>query len=73
MKKLTEFTAVIMALAVSLSQAGPAAAKEDAPFDRAAYMASLATSKTLKIGMVDCVAMALKNNSDIQVRKIVPG
>ena len=72
MKKLTEFTAVIMALAVSFSQAGPAAAKEDAHSIGTPIWLLWRRARLLRIGMVDCIAMALKNNSDIQVRKIVP-
>ena len=41
-------------------------------FDKNAYIASLDSRKVLKIAMVDCVAMALKSNSEIQIMSIVP-
>lgn len=50
-----------------------AQAKDDIPsFDREAFIASASYTTELRIGMVDCVAMALKNNSDILVKKISP-
>ncbi|OGW85805.1 MAG: hypothetical protein A2987_05920 [Omnitrophica bacterium RIFCSPLOWO2_01_FULL_45_10] len=41
-------------------------------FDIDEYIASAAVKKTLRIGLVDCVAMALKNNSEIKVKRITP-
>ncbi len=41
-------------------------------FDKDAFIASASVSKALEIGMVDCVAMALKNNSEILVKQISP-
>lgn len=41
-------------------------------FDKNAFIASASYTTELRIGMADCVAMALKNNSDILVKKISP-
>ncbi|MBU4376264.1 MAG: TolC family protein [Candidatus Omnitrophica bacterium] len=41
-------------------------------FTKEDFIATAAIQKTLRIGMVDCVAMALKNNSEILVKKISP-
>ncbi len=43
----------------------PAFTKED-------FIATADVKKILRIGMVDCIAMALKNNSEILVKKISP-
>ena len=43
----------------------PAFTKED-------FIATAEVKKILRIGMVDCIAMALKNNSEILVKKISP-
>lgn len=63
----------IISMAVITCAAAFAAAGENTPaFDRAAYLAGMQSPKILKIAMVDCVAMALKNNSEIRIRSIVP-
>lgn len=49
-----------------------ASAQELAQFDKNAYVMSMENRKILKIAMVDCVAMALKSNSEIQMKSIVP-
>ena len=52
---------------------GPALrAEEVRPFDKEAYLKSAAIPTELRINMVDCVAMALKNNSEILIRRISP-
>lgn len=52
---------------------GPVSWADELPaFDREAYMASAGINKRLELTITDCVAMALKNNSEILVRKIVP-
>jgi len=38
----------------------------------ALFVASVAQPKILKIGLVDCITYALKNNSEIMIRKIEP-
>lgn len=50
----------------------PAAAEEVPSFSKEDFIATAAEKKILKIGMIDCVAMALKNNSEILVKKISP-
>jgi outer membrane protein TolC len=50
----------------------PVLAGEAVGFNKEAFIASAGVKKALQIGMVDCVAMALKNNSEIQVRRIEP-
>ena len=64
---------IIIITIIATLTCGSAVRAEDMPaFDKGAYIASMETRKILKIGMVDCVAMALKNNSEIGIRKIVP-
>ncbi len=68
MRKVLFFVTAITVLMM------PAAcgAGEVSQFDKNAYIASLDSRKVLKIAMVDCVAMALKSNSEIQIMSIVP-
>ncbi len=63
---------IIMISAALLAQPFLADAQEIVNYDKNAYMVSMETRKILKIAMVDCVAMALKNNSEIQLKKIAP-
>jgi len=44
----------------------------DSPFDKQAFIASAAEKRILKIGLVDCIAFALKNNSEIKIKRIEP-
>ncbi len=41
-------------------------------FDKEAFIESAETNKVLRIGLVDCIAFALKNNSEIQIKRIEP-
>ncbi|MDP3789053.1 MAG: TolC family protein, partial [Candidatus Omnitrophota bacterium] len=50
----------------------PLAAEEEPAFTKEDFIATADVKKTLRIGMVDCIAMALKNNSEILVKKISP-
>ena len=68
MKRKLIFIAVLTILAHS----GIALAQELVQFDKNAYIMSMESRKILKIAMVDCVAMALKNNTEIQIKSIVP-
>ena len=43
-----------------------------AEFNKEAFIASANKKKALQIKMVDCIAMALKNNSEIQIKRIDP-
>ena len=47
-------------------------AEEAAAFNKEAFIKSASIKKRLELGMIDCIAMALKNNSEIQVKKITP-
>ena len=47
-------------------------AEEVSGFDKAAFMASAEAGKRIELALTDCVEMALKNNSEIQVKKISP-
>lgn len=46
--------------------------EEASYFNKEEFLASAGVKKTLQIAMVDCVAMALKNNSEILVKQISP-
>ena len=50
----------------------PLAAEEIPIFSKEDFIATAAKRQILRIGMVDCVAMALKNNSEILVKQISP-
>ncbi len=66
MKKMLALTMVSIFLA-SVIEA------EDIPtFEKDAFIASAGVKKNLEIGMVDCVAMALNNNSEINIKRISP-
>ena len=41
-------------------------------FNKEDFIASANTKKVLKIGLIDCIAFALKNNSEIKIKKIEP-
>ena len=47
-------------------------AEEVSGFDKAAFMASAEAGKRIELALTDCVEMALKNNSEIQVKEISP-
>lgn len=64
---LSVFIMIIMCANPSLG-----AMDEIPSFDKEAFIASAAVRKELRINMVDCVAMALKNNSEILVKRIDP-
>ena len=62
----------IMILAFLSSSIGGAQEATALYFDKDAFIASADVKTELKIGMVDCVAMALKNNTEVQIKKITP-
>ncbi len=41
-------------------------------FDKEAFIESANTNKVLRISLVDCITFALKNNSDIKIKRIEP-
>lgn len=51
---------------------GIAVKKEAAGFNKEAFIESAKEKKVLRIGLVDCVAFALKNNSEIKIKRIEP-
>jgi len=63
---------VIAILLVTSITAPGAHAQEGPAFDKGVYIASMESRTILRIGMVDCVAMALKKNSEIQIKSIIP-
>ena len=68
MNRLVIFITVILA-GISCGLLG---AEEVSYFDKDAYIASARYSETLELAMVDCVAMALKSNSEISIKRITP-
>lgn len=46
--------------------------KQPIAFDKDAIIQSAEENKVLKIGLVDCIAFALKNNSEIKIKRIEP-
>jgi outer membrane protein TolC len=66
------FAVLAYSEAASAQNTAAASAQEAAQFDKSAYIASMESRKILKIAMVDCVAMALKSNSEIRIRSISP-
>jgi outer membrane protein TolC len=65
-------TAFLLLIYTFIIAEAAGAAEEAAGFDKDAYLATAEMRKTLRIGMVDCVAMALKANSEIQIKAISP-
>ncbi len=65
--KLLSIISVIMLLSCK-----GALAEEAGYFDKDAFMASASSPATLELTMVDCVAMALKSNSEINIVRISP-
>jgi len=68
MKRLVVFIIVML----TVISGGFLGAEEINYFDKDAYIASAQTPETLELAMVDCVAMALKNNSEISIKRITP-
>ena len=68
MKRLAIFVTMISALI----SCGILSAEEMSYFDKDAYIASAKASETLELAMVDCIAMALKSNSEISIKRITP-
>jgi outer membrane protein TolC len=60
-------TAVLIIISCGLS-----CAEEAQYFDKDAYIASANFPETLELAMVDCLAMALKSNSEISIKRITP-
>jgi len=60
---------MVMSAVLSCSQA---CAEEASYFDKDAYIASAEYPETLELAMVDCIAMALKSNSEISIKRITP-
>lgn len=48
------------------------AADDRTVFDKEAFIESAGTNKVLKIGLIDCITYALKNNSEIKIKGIEP-
>ena len=46
--------------------------QEGFSFDKELFIESAKETKILKIGLVDCIVFALKNNSEIKIKKIEP-
>lgn len=44
----------------------------DAPFNKEAFIQSAKIDAVLQIGLVDCIAYVLKNNSEIKIKRIEP-
>ena len=68
MKRLVLFITAIL----SCISCGILSAEEVSYFDKDAYIASAGASKTIELAMVDCVAMALRSNSEISIKRITP-
>ena len=70
----TAFAFILFLFYITLGATAVSALTDDAApvFDKDAFAAAAGVKKELLIGMVDCVAMALKNNTEIQIRKIYP-
>ena len=72
LKKLS-ITILVFTLGSSLCYAGGVAVKKEvAGFDKEAFISSAKEKKVLQIGLVDCIAFALKNNSEIKIKRIEP-
>jgi Outer membrane protein len=65
-------TFILIAAIIAILPASGSGAEDVNYFNKDAYIASAQYPKTLELAMVDCVAMALKNNSEITIKKITP-
>jgi outer membrane protein len=63
---------IIIAMIILFSLQKLLVAEEEIFFDRELFIESAGTEKVLRIGLVDCVAYALKNNPEIKVSRIEP-
>lgn len=68
MNRFAIFTTVIM----TVISCGLLRAEELSYSDKDAYIASAQYPETLELAMVDCIAMALKSNSEISIKRITP-
>ncbi|MBU4200729.1 MAG: TolC family protein [Verrucomicrobia bacterium] len=63
---------LLLALSAGVAPAGDINQLSSAGFDKEAYIAGARTSMVLRIGRVDCMAYALKNNSEVKIKRIQP-
>lgn len=63
--------AILNAVVFAFAQPEEERERENA-MERDLFVASTANVKILKIGLLDCMLFALKNNSDIKIKKIEP-
>ncbi|MDP3730042.1 MAG: TolC family protein [Candidatus Omnitrophota bacterium] len=68
---MNRFIAFIIVIPAVIS-GGLLGAEEISYFDKDDYMASARYPETLELAMVDCIAMALKSNSEISIKRITP-
>ena len=68
MKKIVFLMFIVMFIAPQISLA----ADDRLVFNKEVFIESADTDKVLKIGLVDCIAYALKNNSEIKIKGIEP-
>lgn len=59
-------------MAIPVGGAVPADQTPAAGFDKEAYIAGARTNVVLRLARVDCMAYALKNNSEIRIKRIQP-
>lgn len=72
MKKSSFIIILFLSICIcSIAQTSEIEEKEQA-IKEALFVASVAQPKILKIGLIDCITYALKNNSEIRIRKIEP-
>lgn len=76
MIKQNNFLKAILALCLMYAFrpecATPSTPPKEEGFDKEAFIASSAEEKVLRLGLVDCIAYALKNNSEIKIKRIEP-
>jgi outer membrane protein len=63
---------ILMMVMIAMVLCSGLGAEEASYFDKDAYIASAQASQSLELAMVDCVAMALKSNSEISIKRITP-
>ena len=66
------FLMILLAAEIAFAAEAKDDQRRSQEMEKAVYMAAGSQERVLKIGLVDCIAYALKNNSEIKIQRIDP-
>jgi len=65
-------TFVFLSSQIGFTAGSPSDQRPESNFDKKDFIESAKSEKVLRIGLIDCITYALKNNSEIKVKRIEP-